>query len=199
MKAKQIQALESYFKTENDHWNGFTFEMICEVLQHGQFENPELPLKLFSNAEAIFTENYQSPLQSVQKFTVELDKHKLSASQTFFIYKWVCKYLNGTVYENLDLTLVKELLKSQKEKLRVESQPVKLLTKNIRESLKEMMQKELSELPKTLEGLEPVQRLNLLCKLMPFVLPKVESVNHELGERDKSCFKDSTYKSSLMI
>jgi hypothetical protein len=56
------------------------------------------------------------------------------------------------------------------------------VTKNIRETLKEMMQKELEKLPDTLKELEPIQRLNILCKLIPFVLPKVESVNHELDE-----------------
>jgi hypothetical protein len=30
--------------------------------------------------------------------------------------------------------------------------------------------------------LEPVQRLNILCKLIPYALPKVESVTHKLGE-----------------
>ena len=44
------------------------------------------------------------------------------------------------------------------------------------------MQKELEQLPETLKELDPVQRLNILCKLMPYVLPKTESVKHTLGE-----------------
>ncbi len=100
MKTEQIQALESYFKTENDHWNGFNLEMLCEVLQQGEFENPELPLRLFNNATDIFVEKHETPLQAVQQFAGQLDKNKLSASQKIFLYKWVCKYLNGTEYEN---------------------------------------------------------------------------------------------------
>ena len=55
-------------------------------------------------------------------------------------------------------------------------------TTDLRKALKEMMQKELKTLPDTLKELEPVQRLNILCKLIPYVLPKVESVTHTQGE-----------------
>jgi hypothetical protein len=57
-----------------------------------------------------------------------------------------------------------------------------VLTKNLRETLKEIMQKEIQKLPETLEGLETKERLNILCKLMPFVFPKVESVHSKEGE-----------------
>ncbi len=58
----------------------------------------------------------------------------------------------------------------------------KPLTGDIRNTLKELMQKELEQLPETLKKLDSVQRLNILCKLMPYVLPKTESVKHTLGE-----------------
>ena len=54
MKVKKIEALERYFKTENEHWNGYAFEMLCEVLQKVNFANPETPLQLFSKAVDIF-------------------------------------------------------------------------------------------------------------------------------------------------
>ncbi len=57
-----------------------------------------------------------------------------------------------------------------------------ILTMGLRETLKDLMQKELEQLPETLKELDPVQRLNILCKLMPYVLPKTESVKHTLGE-----------------
>jgi hypothetical protein len=44
------------------------------------------------------------------------------------------------------------------------------------------MQNEIEQLPDTLKELEPAQRLNILCKLIPYVLPKVESVTHKEGE-----------------
>ena len=56
------------------------------------------------------------------------------------------------------------------------------MTGNIRDTLKELMQNEIEQLPDTLKELEPAQRLNILCKLIPYVLPKVESVTHKEGE-----------------
>lgn len=57
-----------------------------------------------------------------------------------------------------------------------------ILTQNLREILKSIIQKEIETLPGLLEKLEPKERLNLICKLMPFVFPKVESVHQTQGE-----------------
>ncbi len=45
-----------------------------------------------------------------------------------------------------------------------------------------LLRRDLEQLPKTLKEHDPVQRLNLLCKLIPYVLPKVVSLTHKLGE-----------------
>jgi hypothetical protein len=188
MKTKEIESLESYFKTENEHWNEFAFKMLCEVLQQGNFENPETPLQLFDKAVNIFTEQHETPLKAVQEFASATDKQKLTPAQKLFVYEWVYKFLKVTEYEEIDLTEIQDLLKSQTERLENEKPPVeynKPLTGNIRDTLKEMMQKELELLPDTLKELDPVQRLNILCKLIPYVLPKVESVTHTQGEPDE--------------
>ena len=102
------------------------------------------------------------------------------------------KYLKNSEFdkegtkETKDLNEVKDLLKTQIERLKLEVSKLpennRPLTGTIRETLKDLMQKELDQLPETLKDLEPVQRLNILCKFMPYVLPKVESVTHTLGE-----------------
>jgi len=196
MKAKEIQSIESYFKTENEHWNGHAFEILCEVLQQGNFENPETPLQLFDKAVNIFSEQHKTPLKAVQEFATETDKQKLTPAQKLFVYEWVYKYVRVSDFGELDLSEVKDLLKSQIERLKNDKplvEYIKPLTGNIRDTLKEMMQKELEQLPETLKELEPVQRLNILCKLIPYVLPKVESVTHKLGEPDEyeiQCWHD---------
>jgi hypothetical protein len=189
LKAKEIEALEGYIKTENEYWNKFAFDMLCEILQVGQFENAETLLQLFSNAIDIFTEHHEHPLKAVSLFVGEMDKEKLNPNQRLFVYEWVIKYIKQSEFGEIDLTPIENLLNSQQEKLKAESQPVKPLTKNIRETLKELIEKEFEKLPDTLKELEPVQRLNILCKLIPFVLPKVESVNHELNEPSESTSK----------
>lgn len=189
MKTKEIESLERYFKTENEHWNGYAFEMLCEVLKQGNFENPETPLQLFDKAVNIFTEHHETPLKAVQEFVALTDKANLNTAQRLFVYEWVYKYVRVSDFGELDLTEVKDLLKSQTERLKNDKPQVeynKPLTGNIRDTLKELMQNELEQLPNTLKELEPVQRLNILCKLMPYVLPKTESVKHTLGEPQPS-------------
>jgi hypothetical protein len=188
MKTKEIESLESYFKTENEHWNAHAFEMLCEVLKQGNFENPETPLQLFDKAVNIFTEQHETPLKAVQEFATVTDKANLNTAQKLFVYEWVYKYVRVSDFGELDLTEVKDLLKSQTERLKNDKPQFeynKPLTGNIRDTLKELMQKELEQLPDTLKELEPVQRLNILCKLIPYVLPKTESVKHNFGEPDE--------------
>ena len=57
-----------------------------------------------------------------------------------------------------------------------------VITNNLRDTLKNIIQKEIAKLPEYLETLEPKERLNILCKLMPFVFPKVEAVHPTEGE-----------------
>lgn len=56
------------------------------------------------------------------------------------------------------------------------------LTKDIRANLKTFVEKELNKLPETLAVLPTDKKLDLLLKLLPYVLPKVESVSMNKGE-----------------
>jgi len=57
-----------------------------------------------------------------------------------------------------------------------------VLTMGLRETLKTIMKNEIEKLPETLEALDPKERLNVVCKLMPYVFPKVETVHAKEGE-----------------
>jgi hypothetical protein len=52
------------------------------------------------------------------------------------------------------------------------------LTKEIRTVLKDLIYKELDEIQEHLDSLEPKQRIELVIKLIPYVLPKVDSISH---------------------
>lgn len=62
-------------------------------------------------------------------------------------------------------------------------------SKDLRLLLKTTFQKELENLPSYLEELDPKDRINFLVKMMPFIMPKVESVHHELGEPQYNPFR----------
>ena len=183
MNTKEVQALESYFKTENEHWNYYTRKMLYEVMKQGIFENPETPLKLFSIAVNNLPGMYETPLQAVQSFETETDLQELEPGQRLFVLQWVLKYFKNSEFDQ-NTDEIQDFLQIKINNLDNEiNQPeYKPLTRTIRETLKDLMQKELEQLPETLKDLEPVQRLNILCKFMPYVLPKVESVSHTLGE-----------------
>jgi hypothetical protein len=56
------------------------------------------------------------------------------------------------------------------------------LTKELRAALKNILHQEIELLPDHFDKLEPKDRLELLVKLLPFVLPKVEPENYRIGE-----------------
>jgi len=62
------------------------------------------------------------------------------------------------------------------------TKPTRPLTTDLRDALKVLIQAELEQLPETLKTLDPIQRLNILMKLIPYVMPKTESVRHNIGE-----------------
>jgi len=57
-----------------------------------------------------------------------------------------------------------------------------ILTSNLRDTLKAVVLKEVEQLTTTLENIEPTERVNILCKLMPYVFPKVETINCHVDE-----------------
>ena len=58
----------------------------------------------------------------------------------------------------------------------------KIMITDLRDSLKRVIQNELIKLPEQLEALEPKERLNVVCKLIPYVFPRVDAVNLKEGE-----------------
>ena len=56
------------------------------------------------------------------------------------------------------------------------------MTKELRAVLKDVLFEELCEIKEKLDMLEPKERLELVIKLIPYVLPKVNSVSHNTNE-----------------
>lgn len=50
------------------------------------------------------------------------------------------------------------------------------VTKELREQLKNILSAELSELPEMLKNMQPDKRLDIVIKLMPYCMPKIESI-----------------------
>lgn len=182
MATKKKFTVDSYYQTENEHWNKWAFDMFADVLGKELFADPEQPLALFDKAIDTLEKGHGAPFISVQKLESDLDAQKLTPAQKLFILDWSCRYLNNSSFPEADLSQACELLEKRRNKLKSELQPETPLTLDIRERLKGLVEKELAVLPETLQSLEPAQRLNIICKLIPYILPKVEAVSHKEGE-----------------
>ena len=56
------------------------------------------------------------------------------------------------------------------------------LTKEMRTILKNILFAELENIEELMESLDSKQRIELVIKLLPFILPKVETVSHTYNE-----------------
>ena len=56
------------------------------------------------------------------------------------------------------------------------------MTKELRYVLKDVLHQELEQIQEYLDALNPKVRIELLIKLMPYVLPKVTSISHTTNE-----------------
>ena len=57
-----------------------------------------------------------------------------------------------------------------------------IITKELRAVLKNFLFKELEQIQERLDLLEPKERIELIIKLMPFVMPKTTSISHTTNE-----------------
>jgi hypothetical protein len=56
------------------------------------------------------------------------------------------------------------------------------LTKELRSVLKDILYQELEEVQERFNLLEPKERIELLIKLMPYILPKITSISYKAKE-----------------
>ena len=56
------------------------------------------------------------------------------------------------------------------------------MTKELRTVLKDLLYEEIEVLQERLDALEPKDRIELIIKLMPFALPKVNAISHKATE-----------------
>ena len=57
-----------------------------------------------------------------------------------------------------------------------------VLTMEMRDILKSVIQSELESLPETFKNLVPEKKIEILIKLLPYVLPKCEAEKFDIGE-----------------
>jgi hypothetical protein len=188
MNIKEIKAIETYFKTENEHWNDYALKTIRKALEKQLFNDFNKLMQLYEFTIKIASESHkEKPFEGLQIILSEYNKNELTTEQKVYLLEGSFEYLQNTDFDDWYSNEIQDLMESQilvyKNELRNKLPEYKNpLTGNLRETLKGLMQNELEQLPEKLKELNTAERLNILCKLMPYVLPKTESVKHTLGE-----------------
>ena len=144
------------------------------------FADPVQPLQIFTDLRTALMQVADHPAQVIPIF--EQHTAGMTDAQKLFIAKKVKSYFANTVFgseEGKTLTGIIEPLRAYIARMERAMRPK---VEDMRATLKDLFRAEIERLPDALKTLDEKDRLNFLCKLMPFVMPKVEAVSATKGE-----------------
>lgn len=184
-KDAAVPDVDQYLNFGSDHDNEHALAVWLEAIKTGAFPDPATPLKMFVELRFGLMKVAEHPAQVIPLF--ERHTGGMNDAEKLFIARHLLQYFEHTVFTDAEsseeetyLAGITKPLKAFLEKLGRESGQTKtdLKTADLRQMLKDVFRDEIGRLPEYLQGLEPKERLNILCKMMPYVLPKVEAVSH---------------------
>jgi hypothetical protein len=178
MQLENYEALQGYFKTENEHWNNWMFEYMAEVIEKGLFENIEPAMRMFNYSLDTAIECHDEPLKALHLIQDQFDEEGLNNEQRVFVFELLLKYIRNSHFEEIEISDFKVLTNSVIKNLQYtivrKNEVNNELVSDLREQLKAMLQSEIQKIPENLLAMQPAQRLAVICKLMPYVLPRVD-------------------------
>jgi len=190
MKKKATPDVEQYLNAGSEHDNKQSLDVWLEAIKSDTFSDPAIPLKVFVELRNALLRVSDQPAKVIPVF--EQHTNGMKGSEKLFVARHLHYYFEQTVFpkgENDEaetyLTGVSKPLDALLTRLNREAgitdgDPK---TDDLRRMLKDIFRAEMKRLPEYLQSLEPKERLNVLCKMLPFALPKVESVHFEEGEQ----------------
>ena len=114
MNAKEIESIESYFKTDNEHWNKYALKTIQKALEKQLFSDFNQLMKLYELSITIASESHrEKPFEGLQLIVSEYDKNELTTEQKIHLLERVFEYLNWTDFEGWYSNEIQDLMKSQ--------------------------------------------------------------------------------------
>jgi hypothetical protein len=175
MNFNNFAVLQGYFKTENEYWNDWMFEYMAEVIEKGLFENIEQALRMFNYSLETAIECHDEPLKALHLIQDQFDKEGLNNEQRVFVLELLLKYIRNSHFEEIEISdfkvLANSLIKNLQCTIDKKNEGNQSLVSDLREQLKVMLQSEIQKIPENLQAMQPAQRLGVICKLMPYVLP----------------------------
>lgn len=190
MKKKDAPDVEQYLNFGNEHDNKHALEVWLEAIKSGTFSDPATPLKIFVELRNALLRVSDQSAKVIPVF--EQHTNGMKGNEKLFIARHLLNYFEHTVFaenENdkpeTQLADISKPLDALLTRLRMEAGITNdnLHTNDLRRLLKDIFRREIERLPEYLQSLETKDRVNVLCKMMPYVFPKVESVHFEEGEQ----------------
>ena len=186
-KKKKAKQIESYYQTDNEWHNQHIVSLIAEIRQDNLFDELFTPLDLYNLGLDSFEKNYKAPLKVIELLDNEFKLRELNPEQSVFLLKKIKAFISKSEYDEEGIMdhekdMFMEIFEAdvKNKALIIEGKKPKPTNVNdMRIQLKSIMQSELDKLPEYLNELTPKERLNIIHKFMPFILPKTESIHFE--------------------
>lgn len=178
MSKRKPGAAEQLVSTDNPHFNGYALAFLCKVREGGKFPDVDKAMELYGDVLGMIQYYHDQPLKGDREAEAKLEKAGMSEEQRLEIYQAVHTYLEGSEFD-VDLSVGIALLKG-----RTKAKAEAPWTTGAREGLQELVRRELAALPSTLESIDPKDRVAVLCKLLPYALPRLGTV--ELSDSTKN-------------
>ncbi len=187
------KTIESYYQTGSDWHKENIINLVAELKEEGNFEDLHQPIRLYQLGIDSFLKYPDSPTKVMVILEKQINKFAFDEKQAVFILDQIATYLNDTSWEEVEEVAIENERKeiflkvfeadiNRRKKDLKQAQPKPLAVSDLRTSLKGIFHTELEKLPDYFEELTPKEKLHFLCKLMPYVMPKVEAVSHDHGE-----------------
>ena len=182
---KKKEATPAITDFEQTHDGEQAKSVYLEALETDTFADPVQPLQTYLNLRLALLQVANDPAKVIPVF--EAHTAGMTEAQKLFIAQKARSYFANTEFGNDDdpegegvtLTGIIGPLRAYIVRQERSAQPK---VADMRTTLKEVFRMEMDSLPETLAKLDAKERLNILCKLMPYVLPKVEAVSATKGE-----------------
>ncbi len=162
-----------------------------DALATDTFSDPVDALKAFTDLHTAFIKVCEQPAMVISIF--ERYTAEMTHEQRVFIAIHLRNYFQCTVFDDPNapnsegITLHGILEPMRAYTKRLERSKTRIKMKEMREALNTAIRDEIDRLPETLASLDPKDRMNFVCKMMPYVFPSIGGIsathdeNHDIS------------------
>lgn len=177
----EIQTIDNLSNTGNEHVNLYAQKTVTECIRTQIFPDALIPLDFYFDSINILCGN-NSYFEAIEKIITNMQENKFTDKQQYFIFKRLFDFFENSRFGEWNKKPCMDLMIAHIEILRKKTTPLNTKTKDVRELLQSIILNEIESLPLRLETMDAEKRLNFVCKLMPYVFPKVETIEPSEGE-----------------